>query len=401
MWSNERWLLPDGIEEMLPAEAWRMEALRRKLIDLLYGWGYDLVTPPLLEYLEALLTGTGEDLDLETFKVTDQHTGRLMGIRADMTPQVARIEAHFLKSAAPVRLCYAGPSLFARAQPRGGSREPFQFGAELFGLSAPEADGEILRLMVQSLREAGIPDTHIDIGHVGIFRALARDTGLDRRQEAELYDAFQRKSKPDISALLTGYGLSSAKCALFTGLAELNGGVEVLDAAEQRFAGVAEEVSAALTNLRAVVELAASWLPDTPVYLDLAELRGYRYHTGVVFAAFVPAAGRALARGGRYDDIGQAFGHPRPATGFSADLRRLLRLAAASPEPPPRAIAAPFSADPALGKQIDALRSTGERVVSVADAQPPADVRALCDRRLVRRNGRWTVEPLAREGGSK
>ena len=398
MWTNERWLLPDGIEEILPEDAWRMEDLRRRLLDHFDRCGYDLVMPPLIEYLESLLTGTGEDLDLQTFKVTDQHSGRTMGVRADMTPQVARIEAHFLRADMPVRLCYIGSTLLARAPSVGDSREPLQFGAELFGSADPRADGEILALMARSLRLLGIEEIHIDIGHVGVYRELARAAELDDAQAGALFEAFQRKSQPDIAELLAGFGLAVEVRSRFMELAQMNGGLEVLDRATARLESASPGVAAALGNLRAVVDVAVRAVPDTPMHLDLAELRGYRYHTGVVFSAFEPGSGRAIARGGRYDDIGAAFGHSRPATGFSADLRRLLRLLPPRPASSARAIAAPCDPDRELQSEIDVLRDRGERVVTVMPEHTAEDVRALCNRELVRRDGRWTVQGLADSG---
>lgn len=393
MSANDRWLLPEGIEEILPQEARRLEAMRRGLLDLFDAWGYDLVMPPLIEYLDSLLTGLGEDLDLQTFKLTDQSSGRLMGVRADMTPQVARIEAHYLKRQTPVRLCYIGPVLRTRPDGFGGSREPLQLGAELFGYPGPEGDAEILQLLVAAMNVIGLPTPHVDLGHVGVFRELARAAGLDARREHELFDALQRKARPEIEALLAASGVTGRYRTMFSALTELNGDVAVLDEARVSFKAAGAGVQQALDNLRAVATWVAQLLPRVPLYFDLAELRGYRYHTGVVFSAFVPGHGQAVAAGGRYDNIGSAFGYARPATGFSADLRALLRLAPA-PAAGGNAIGAPFNTDPVLSQEIARLRASGERVAHLLSGDAGRARELGCNRELVQREGRWRVVNL-------
>ncbi|MDH3689801.1 MAG: ATP phosphoribosyltransferase regulatory subunit [Gammaproteobacteria bacterium] len=392
--TDERWLLPDGVEEILPDEAWRLEGIRRELTDLFYRNGYELVVPPLMEYLESLLTGVGKDLDLQTLKLIDQLTGRLMGVRADMTPQVARIDAHYLKRSSVVRLCYLGPVLFSRPLALGGSREPLQVGAELFGYAGPHGDCEILQLMVRALEIVGLERPHIDLGHVGVFRGLAREAGLSDDQEIELFDALQRKSTSDIEAALSGCAISSRARDMLLSLVEYNGDVSVISEARRGLTDAGPEVTAALDNVEEVANLVSQYLPEVSLYCDLAELRGYYYHTGVVFSAFVPGVGQAIARGGRYDNIGEPFGHARPATGFSADLRQLLRLANSKPEQPGLAIAAPFSEDPELRKQIQRLRRSGERVIPCLPGQAENDIKTACDRKLVNKNGKWVTTPL-------
>ena len=384
---NDRWLLPEGIEEVLPAEARRVERLRRRVLDLFDRWGYDLVMPPMLEYLESLLTGTAKELDLQTFKVTDQLTGRLMGIRADITPQAARIDAHYLKRTTPVRLCYIGPVVRTLPGEFAGSREPLQLGAELYGHSGPESDVEIVQLMLAALSETGMPQCYLDLGHVGVFRGLARAAGLNAEQEADLFDALQRKAGPEVDAFVADLACAKNIKRMLGALVNLHGD-EALSRARQHLSGAPADVIAALDNLEAVAARLRRALPEQPLHFDLAELHGYRYYTGVVFSALLPGYGMAIAQGGRYDDIGKAFGRARPAAGFSADLRRLVNLVS---EAPARrgGIAAPNRDDAALQNEIARLRAQGERVVVQLNGRD-----ADCDRELIQRDGNWTVVPI-------
>jgi len=393
MSTKDRWLLPEGVEEILPAEARRAEILRRGLLDLFEGWGYELVMPPLIEYLESLLVGAGSEFDLQTFKVTDQLTGRLMGMRPDMTPQAARIDAHYLKRSAPVRLCYAGSVLRTRPDEFGGSREPLQFGAELFGYAGSQADAEILSLMIAALRLADIREAHIDLGHVGVFRGLAAQANLGAEREKDLFDALQRKARDEVEALLAGSNASAAPKRMIAGLLDLSGGQEVLARAREQLRGAPEQVVRALDELEAAVNLAMQ-RPGAPAfYFDLAELSGYHYYTGVVFSVFVPGHGRAIARGGRYDGIGRTFGRERAATGFGADLRQWLRLTAA-PTAALAGILAPDSGDATLQAEVTRLRAEGRRVVMrlAGDSSPASDFG--CYHELVNKNGRWVVQPV-------
>ncbi len=393
MSTKDRWLLPEGVEEILPAEARRVEALRRRLLDLFEVWGYELVMPPLIEFLESLLTGAGKDLDIQTFKVTDHLTGRLMGVRPDMTPQAARIDAHYLKRNAPVRLCYAGSVLRTRPDEFGGSREPLQVGAELFGHASPEADAEILSLMIETLRLADIREAHIDLGHVGVFRGLAAQANLGAEQEKELFGALQRKARTEVDALLAAGDAPAALKRMLVGLLDLCGEQEVLSQAREQLRGAPEMVMRALAELQSVASLVAR-RPGAPVlYFDLAELSGYHYYTGVVFSAFVPGYGRAIARGGRYDGIGRTFGRDRAATGFGADLRQWLQLSAVS-APTLTGIFAPDSADTTLQAEIARLRAAGERVVMRLTGDKSAASEFGCDRELVSKGGRWVVQPV-------
>ncbi|MBL8250253.1 MAG: ATP phosphoribosyltransferase regulatory subunit [Candidatus Competibacter sp.] len=394
MTPEDRWLLPEGIEEILPPAAGRLERLRRALVDLYAGWGYELVVPPLIEFLESLLTGTGNDLDLQTFKLTDQLSGRMMGVRADMTPQVARIDAHLLKREGPVRLCYMGTVLRTRADGFGGSRSPYQAGVELYGHRGHESDLEVLNLMLETLAVARIDEVHLDLGHVAIFRELVRQAGLDRARESVLFEALQRKALPEIRERLADWALAPPHDRLLSRLAELNGGLEVLDEAEGLLAGCGAVVAEALATLRGLIAALRRDRPALPVHVDLAELRGYRYHTGVVFAAYLPGQGQAIAQGGRYDEIGQVFGRARPATGFSTDLAALLDLSPA-PEAAAKGIYAPALADPALDRRIEALRGRGERVVRALPGAAETPWSLGCDRLLARRNGDWVIEAAA------
>ena len=394
MSGENRWLLPEGFEELLPEQAARLEQLRRELLDLYRGWGYELILTPFIEYLDSLLTGTGHDLDLQTFKLIDQLSGRLLGLRADMTPQAARIDAHRLQREAPSRLCYLGTVL--RTLPAGfdGSRSPLQVGAELFGHAGAESDVEILELMVATLALTGIEDIYLDLGHVGIYRGLAHDAGLDDEQEAFLFDALQRKAIPEINTFLGELDLSTAQRERLAGLATLNGGVEVLERARMLLQGSGAGVQSALDDLAHIAQLAGQRLVDVSLHFDLAELRGYQYQTGVVFAAFVADRGQEIARGGRYDDIGKVFGRARPATGFSTDLRILMQLGNRDWPAPAGAILAPAEDDAALAEKIAALRAQGERVIRQLPGQAGNMTGTGCDRVLRWHGSEWLVESL-------
>jgi len=392
---EDRWLLPEGIEEILPPAASRLETLRRRLIDLYASWGYELVMPPLIEFLESLLTGTGNDLELQTFKLTDQLSGRMMGVRADMTPQVARIDAHLLKRDGPTRLCYMGTVLRTRADGFGGSRSPYQAGVELYGHRGYESDLEVLTLMLETLAVAEITEVHLDLGHVAIFRELVRQAGLDRDQEKILFEALQRKALPEIRRQLSQWRLAPPAERFLSQLAELNGDVAVLAVAEELLAGTGAQIGAALATLRRLVSALQRDRPELPIHIDLAELRGYHYHTGVLFSAYVPGRGQAVAQGGRYDEIGQIFGRARPATGFSTDLASLLRLSKPLARMS-RGIYAPAVDDPCLDQQVVSLRVQGERVVrALPGGETPLGLG--CDRILVRRGQEWVVAPVPEE----
>ncbi|SDI53823.1 ATP phosphoribosyltransferase regulatory subunit [Pseudomonas delhiensis] len=388
----DRWLLPDGIEEVLPPEAARVEAARRQVLDLFQRWGYEFVVTPHIEYLESLLTSAGQDLDLRTFKVTDPASGRLMGFRADITPQVARMDAHSLRREGPNRLCYAGSVLHARPRALATSRSPIQLGAELYGDASPASDVEVISLMLDMLAMAEVPDVHMDLGHVGIYRGLARAAGLSGEAEQALFDALQRKAVDEVAALTDS--LPAELAGMLRALAELCGSREVLEQAAAVLAGAPAVVKAALADLVAIADALAQRFPQLPLYFDLGELRGYHYHTGVVFAAFVPGVGESIAQGGRYDHIGADFGRARPATGFSTDLKTLVTLGQAQLDAPVQGIWAPAEGA-GLWQAVQQLRRDGRRVVQALPGQDAASAReAGCDAQLQLREGNWQVVPF-------
>lgn len=380
-----RWVLPDHIQDALPSEADQLEGLRRRLLDAFRVRGYQLVMPPLLEYLDSLTTGAGQDLTLRTFKLVDQLSGRTMGVRADMTPQVTRIDAHLLNRRGVSRLCYCGSVLHTLPSTLTATREPLQLGAELYGHGGIEADVEVLCLLAEVLRLAEVPASRIDIGHVGLFHALAARAGLVPGREEELFDLLQAKDLPELRVRLADVA-EPVRSALLA-LPELYGGPEVLDEAAARLPQDAD-IAAALNELRVL----ARALSDLPISFDLADLRGYHYHSGVVFAAYGGGSPAALALGGRYDRVGEAFGRARPATGFSLDLRELVwRLPQVGGK---GAILAPLANDTALDAEVAALRLRGEIVVAALPGHDGTWNEAGCDRQLVMRDGQWLVEPL-------
>ncbi|WP_163576970.1 ATP phosphoribosyltransferase regulatory subunit [Halomonas faecis] len=387
----DRWLLPDGMDEVLPPQASRMEELRRALLDLYHRWGYDQVMPPPVEFLDSLLTGTGSDLDLQTFKLTDQATGRLMGVSADVTPQVARMDAHSMRYQGPSRLCYCTNVLRAKADQNQGGRSPVQVGVELFGHAGPEADLEILRLSLASLQAAGADELHLALGHVGIYRSLVEAAALDADQERALYEALALKSPGALASEVAASVRDPGVAGMIESLGTLHGGPEVLDAARDALAGAPAAVGEALARLRALAAGVAVEHPEVALYVDLGELRGYRYHTGMMFAAFVPGYGQALAKGGRYDDTGRAFGRARPATGFSMDLKLLATLG--QHEPPCDGIWAPAEGE-GVAEAIADLRRDGERVVQALPGQSTGPGDHRCSRQLVWRDEQWQVADL-------
>ena len=319
------WLLPENVEDVLPPQAWRMEDMRRALLDLFRSRGYQLVIPPLMEFVDSLLTGVGADLDLRTFKLVDRLSGRLMGVRADITPQVARIDAHLLVMNAVNRLCYAGSVLHTQPDGFHRSREPIQVGAEFYGEAGANADLEILTLMLDALRDCGVKDIQLDIGHVGVYRALALEAALDIDAEHLLFEALQAKDSSAVGSLTAT--LPTALREAFAALPQLYGARLVLTEARARLPRLTA-VDAALDMLETLDRgLTASGVEAA---YDLAELRGYGYHSGVVFAAYTGGRSRAIAQGGRYDEVGRVFGRARPATGFSLDLRELVEAGSGS-----------------------------------------------------------------------
>lgn len=380
-----RWVLPDYIQDALPSEALRLDALRRTLLQTFHTHGYQLVMPPLLEYLDSLTTGAGQDLRLRTFKLVDQLSGRTMGIRADMTPQVTRINAHLLNRRGVSRLCYCGSVLHTLPSTLTATREPIQLGAELYGHNGIEADTEILRLMALTLQTADIPATRIDISHIGLFHALTHRAGTTAEQAERLFCRLQGKDLPELNGLVQG--LPHELRDAFLSLPELYGEADILEEAAARLPDY-PEIRSALDELRSL----ASTLADLPVSFDLSDLRGYHYHSGIMFAAYGGNSPNAVALGGRYDHVSQAFGRNQPAVGFSLDLRELARL---RPTPPlTGSILAPLSHNSTLAETIQTLRQQGEVVTIALPGHEGTWHETGCDRQLITRNGQWVVEPL-------
>lgn len=389
---SDRWLLPDGVEDILPPLAGQIESLRREIMDTCQRWGYQLVIPPLIEYLESLFTGTGHDLALQTFKLTDQLTGRMMGVRADMTPQAARIDAHTLHQEGVTRLCYAGHVLHARPQHMLAGRTPIQAGCELFGSGSEEADLEVIQLMLETLRVAGIGDVHLDLSHVGIYQSLIEAADFSEETGAAIFDAMARKSAPELDSLLGQCALGSPGNCLKR-LAGISGGTDALAAARQALADGPRNVRDALDQLQRIAGRLSDTYPELKLSFDFCELRGYNYHTGLVFAAYVPGHGEALGKGGRYDAIGQDFGRARPATGFSLDVRALVAVGRRKGSGRSR-IWAPAEPDPALESTIAGLRMTETVVRALPEDVSVNPLERGCDRILIKRDSQWVVDQL-------
>jgi ATP phosphoribosyltransferase regulatory subunit len=384
------WLLPEYVEDLLPAHARAAEQLRRRLLDLFDVHGYDLVYPPLVEYLDSLLTGAARDLDLKTFKVVDGLSGRMLGVRADMTPQAARIDAHLINHQGPTRLCYAGPVLRTRPAGMQGSREPFQIGAELFGHAGIEADLEIQALLLAALQTAGVPQMRLSLGHAGLFGALVTAAGLNPEQAGTVFAALRGKDVPEVEALTES--LATPWRDAFRQLPNLYGGQEALDAARNALPEL-PAIHSALDELAQLLAAGQAAGQVGALAVDLADLRGDGYHNGVTFAAFAGGQARAVALGGRYDGAGSVFGRNRPATGFSLDLRQILDCL---PDPVAQSgILASRTADPAQIEAIAGLRASGERVVVELPTQSSHFAELGCDRKLVNTTEGWRVQPLS------
>ncbi len=376
------WLLPEYVEDILPAQALVIERLRARLLDVFRVHGYELVIPPFLEYTTSLLTGMGHDLDLRTFRLVDQLSGRMMGVRADITPQVARIDAHLLNRQGVTRLCYCGTVLHTRPRGLTATREPMQTGAEIYGHGGIESDIEIQQLLRAALKACGLGDARLDISHVGVFGALVQHAGVDGALESALLEAAIAKDRPRLRALAQRVEGRSREA--FIQLPDLYGGPEVVARARALLPAY-PELHAALDDIEALIGA----LGPTLLSIDLADLRGYHYHSGLVFAAYHDGIASAIALGGRYDEVGKAFGRARPATGFSLDLREWARLAPAQARP--RAILAPHGADAGLQARIGALRAAGEIVVVDLPGHAHARDELGCDRQLVLKNGNWEI----------
>ncbi|MDP1548779.1 MAG: ATP phosphoribosyltransferase regulatory subunit [Nitrosomonas sp.] len=382
----QNWLLPEYVEDILPIEALHIEVMRRQIIDLLMVHGYQQVIPPLLEYLESLLSGSGSDMDLHMFKVIDQLSGRMMGLRADMTPQVARIDAHLLNSEGITRLCYANSVLHTVPSGITQTREPLQVGAELYGHSGLESDLEVQRIMLQCLSVAGVSKIHLDLGHVAVFRGLIKGASISRELEAELFAVLQAKDVSTLKELCIKLQKNTRDALML--LPQLYGDKNILIDAVKRLPDY-PEIRTALNELSIVEEELKPTVDK--IAFDLADLRGYHYHTGMVFAAYANGCSNAIALGGRYDEIGKAFGRARPATGFSMDLRELFRLM--KPQTYPSGIRAPFQKkNKELDNIIEQLRSSGQIVVMDLPGQENESLD--CNRQLVFQNGQWIVEEI-------
>lgn len=383
----QTWLLPEYIEDILPPEARRIESLRRRLLDLFHVHGYHQVIPPMLEYLPSLMSGTGHDMDLKTFKVVDQLSGRMMGLRADITPQAARVDAHLLNRAGVVRLCYAGSVLHALPDGMMQTREPLQIGAELFGHAGLESDIEIQQLMLKALKSIDVQDVYLDVGHVGIFQSLMTHGKVSAELEAALFQALQGKDVAIIADLAQALDATTRAAVLH--LPQLYGGMETLDRAQKVLPDY-PEIQRALADLRAIGSAVAGVAGR--IAFDLAELRGYHYHSGVVFAAYLSGQSQAVAKGGRYDEVGSTFGRARPATGFSMDLRVLCRALGSAAAVP--GILAPYAEDAALMEKIELLREQGEVVVVDLPGHEHSRDELNCDRRLAWHGGQWKIEKI-------
>ncbi|WP_105102800.1 ATP phosphoribosyltransferase regulatory subunit [Microbulbifer pacificus] len=394
MTQAERWMLPDGIAEILPADAKRVETLRRNLLDLYHRWGYEMIIPPMVEFTDSLLIGMGRDVDLRTFRVTDQLSGRSLGIRADITPQAARIDSHSFPRSGANRLCYAGQVLYTRPRTPMGPRAPIQIGAELYGVESLQGDIEVISLMLETLATAGIREIHLDLGHVAIFRSLAEVARLDSDQQAALIALLQSKAVADIERWVEEHVADAQAATWLRSLPRLAGGSECLARARELFAGGPGALVSALEELQQVADAVARRYPQVTLFFDLGEMRGYDYETGLVFAAYSPGHGQALANGGRYNGIGAVFGRDRAATGFSTDLAAINALGH-NGAAEAGAILAPASDCAALWQAVGALRASGEVVISAMPGEGSDDTETLarCDRELVRDGDTWVVKP--------
>jgi ATP phosphoribosyltransferase regulatory subunit len=390
--NGERWLLPVGVEETLPEEAERIEQLRRKVLDLLDSWGYQLVMPPLMEFLDSLLTGVGHGLEIETFKLTDQVSGKMMGVRADMTPQVARIDAHYLRSNDKARrLCYFGPVLRTRPDCLGCTRVPLQLGAELFGIKGNEADIEVVELLVETLKTIGLQQLHVDLGHMGIFQGLVESEQLDEAAQDKLAAVIISRARDDVASTCDSLGIADPARRMFMFMASCSGEVDTLGEVSGQLSSAPGAVLSAMDNLVRIATSLKKRLPNIRLYYDLAALKGQSYHNGLVFSVYTPGSGRTIATGGRYDNIGVAFGSARPATGFSLDLRTVSRLVGDTAPRLADTVYADFEDDPALFETVRELRNQGRRVIYCYDGEQP-DTGSGTRSRLHRKDGKWVVE---------
>ncbi len=383
-----RWLLPEDIADVLPAEARKVESLRRSILDLYQSYGYELVAPPILEFLDSLLTGTGSDLNLQTFKLVDQLSGRTLGLRADMTPQVARIDAHLLNRAGVTRLCYAGSVAHARTPVGSSAREELQLGAEIYGCATWEADLEAITLLLKTLSLAGLEKVYLDLSHAGILTGILDGQNLDKVTVEALYSLLQSKDRPRLSQWATCLPAKVSEALM--SLTELNGPCSEVLAKAKKVLPKHAAIDQALSDLERLDSAAAKLSANLELSIDLADLRGYQYHSGAMFAAYIEQLPQPIARGGRYDHVGQAFGRPRPATGFSLDLLTLANLSPINVRK--LAILAPWIDDAELSKAIATLRSQGEVVIQIPVGTTVEAAEYQCDRELVKQGNSWEVK---------
>jgi ATP phosphoribosyltransferase regulatory subunit len=383
-----RWLLPEDIADVLPAEARKVETLRRAILDLYESYGYELVAPPILEFLDSLLTGTGSDLNLQTFKLVDQLSGRTLGLRADMTPQVARIDAHLLNRKGVTRLCYAGSVAHARTPVGSSAREELQLGAEIYGCASWEADFEAVTLLLQTLRVAGLNHAYLDFSHAGILEGILDGQKLEKGDVETLYGLLQSKDRPRLAIWAKCLPTKSAEALM--ALTELNGPCAQVLASAKKSLPKHQLIDEALAQLEKLAAAIATLSGDVELSMDLADLRGYQYHSGVMFAAYVDKLPQPIARGGRYDHVGQAFGRSRPATGFSMDLLTLANLAPLAQRK--SAIVAPWIADADLVSKIAELRKAGDVVIQALAGDAVETAEYLCDRELVKQGNSWEIK---------
>ena len=379
------WVLPDHIADVLPSEARQIEEIRRDLLDTARSYGYELVMPPLLEHLESLLSGTGEALDLQTFKLVDQLSGRTLGVRADSTPQVARIDAHLLNRQGVARLCYCGPVLHTRPAGAQATREPLQFGAEIYGHSGLEADLESLTLALDVLQSAGVTNVQVDMADARIVQGLLQGVALSAAQFSALHTALIAKDASEVAHVLRAADAGVRQA--FQNLLQLYGDAQVL-----REARKALPATPKVTEALDALEWLANHIGTAPVSFDLADLRGYAYYSGAQFSIYTPGLSESLVRGGRYDEVGSVFGRKRPAVGFSLDIKT---LAAAVPARPLRAaVRAPWLEDAPLRETVAQLRRQGEVVVRVLPGHGQEIDEFQCDRELKQINGQWLVRKI-------
>ncbi|MDP3621183.1 MAG: ATP phosphoribosyltransferase regulatory subunit [Polynucleobacter sp.] len=392
-----RWLLPEDIADVLPANARKVEQLRRDLLDLYRSYGYELVAPPLLEFLDSLLTGTGSDLNLQTFKLVDQLSGRTLGLRADITPQVARIDAHLLNRSGVTRLCYAGSVAHTRAPMGSASREELQLGAEIYGHAGWEADLEALSLLLQTLQTAGLKQIYLDLSHAGILAGILEGHAIAKEEIETLYSLLQSKDRARLGQWSSALPKPVGQALM--ALTELNGPCAAV-LANARSGPLALPNNTLVTEALALLErlsfALANLSPAPEVSIDLADLRGYQYHSGMMFTAYVDQLSQPIARGGRYDHVGKAFGRARPATGFSLDLLTLANLSTGAVER--SAILAPWQDDVALMEAIATLRAAGEIVVQLAANDVAKTAEYRLDRALVKQGDRWCVQARVASG---